>query len=79
MADMTWANLPGWFDYADHYDDVAAGLPDDGVAVEVGVFAGLSVAYLNRTAEERKCVTFVSPESTGFPRFRALSLQCGAI
>lgn len=43
---MTWSDLPGWFDYQDLYDQVVAEVSDGAVFVELGVYAGRSLAYL---------------------------------
>src|SRR5437762_9870969 len=43
---MEWRDLPGWFDWPAFYDRMAERLPSGGVAVEVGVYMGRSLAYL---------------------------------
>ncbi len=43
---MTYADLPGWFDYEALYDAAAARVPPHGVMVEVGCWMGRSLAYL---------------------------------
>ena len=45
---MSWADIPGWFNYADIYDDIVATSRDGDTIVEVGVALGRSVAYLAR-------------------------------
>lgn len=43
---MGWDDLPGWFDYADVYDQVVKEAPNFATCVEVGVGFGRSIAYL---------------------------------
>ena len=40
------ADIPGWFDFAEVYDHVAATLPTDGTFIEVGSWKGKSAIYL---------------------------------
>lgn len=43
---MTYADVPGWFDFERLYDEAADGLPDGAVAAEIGCWLGRSVIYL---------------------------------
>lgn len=43
---QSWRDIPGWFDYADLYDAIAAELPEDGVFVEVGSWMGRSICAM---------------------------------
>lgn len=38
--------VPGWFDYADLYEEVVRGAPKDATLVEVGSYMGASFAHL---------------------------------
>jgi predicted O-methyltransferase YrrM len=49
---VTLDSIPGYFDFGDYYDQVAASLPDGATAVEVGNLYGKSLAYL---ADALKC------------------------
>lgn len=44
--------IPGWFDYADLYDEVVAAAPPGAMLVEVGVFCGKSLAHLGAAAKK---------------------------
>jgi predicted O-methyltransferase YrrM len=44
---MTYADLPGWFDFADLYTKVVAEAADGAALVELGVYAGKSLAFLS--------------------------------
>jgi cephalosporin hydroxylase len=41
-----WADLPGYFDYAELYDAQVAAAADGAVFVEIGVWHGRSIIYL---------------------------------
>ncbi len=44
---MTWQSAPGWFDFADIYDQAVNEAPRDGARfVELGIFFGRSTLYL---------------------------------
>jgi hypothetical protein len=49
-ASEGWEALPGWFDFADIYRDVAKHAPRGALLVEVGVAFGRSLAFLARQA-----------------------------
>lgn len=43
---MTWQEIPGWFDFAELYDEQVKAAADGAVFVEVGCWLGRSTAYL---------------------------------
>lgn len=45
-VEHTYHSIPGWFDFADLYDDLVTRTPDGGRIVEVGVWLGKSTSYL---------------------------------
>lgn len=47
----TWQDIPGWFDFADIYDEAVARVPNGGVLVEIGCWLGRSSAYLVEAAK----------------------------
>lgn len=49
----TWADLDGWFDFADVFDHELARVPDGGVIVELGCWAGKSTAYMAAQIRDR--------------------------
>ena len=69
---MTYANLPGWFDYEQAYDDAVAAATDGAVFVELGVYAGRSLAYL----AERVIASGKRIDVYGVDRFAEFSAAC---
>lgn len=51
---MSWAELPGWTDFFDIYDEAIATAPHGATLVEVGVAFGRSLAYLASRAIDAK-------------------------
>lgn len=51
---MSWAELPGYFDWQDTYREWVLETPTDGVIVEIGVFCGRSLAFLAREAIDKR-------------------------
>ena len=43
---QTYFQIPGWFNYAESYDQIVHEIPDDGKIVEIGSFLGRSTHYL---------------------------------
>jgi predicted O-methyltransferase YrrM len=43
---QTYFKIPGWFNYAEAYDQIVDQIPDDGKIVEIGSFLGRSTHYL---------------------------------
>jgi predicted O-methyltransferase YrrM len=37
-----------WFDYSEFYDEMAEKIPENGIAIEVGVFMGASIIHLTK-------------------------------
>ena len=42
----TYFKIPGWFNYAEAYDQIVDQIPDNGKIVEIGSFLGRSTNYL---------------------------------
>ena len=55
------ADIPGWFDFAEVYDHVAATLPTDGTFIEVGSWKGKSAIYLRDRLDDigKKSATLI--------------------
>ena len=43
---QTYFHIPGWFNYAEAYDQIVDEIADDGKIVEIGSFLGRSTHYL---------------------------------
>jgi predicted O-methyltransferase YrrM len=43
---QTYFQIPGWFNYAESYDQIVHEIPEDGKIVEIGSFLGRSTHYL---------------------------------
>ena len=43
---QTYFQIPGWFNYAESYDQIVHEIPDDGKILEIGSFLGRSTHYL---------------------------------
>ena len=43
---QTYFHIPGWFNYAEAYDQIVGEIADDGKIVEIGSFLGRSTHYL---------------------------------
>lgn len=48
---MTYADIPGWFDYERLYDRIVQEAPPNSTLVEVGCWLGRSLAYLGAAAK----------------------------
>lgn len=60
----TWQDIPGWFDFADIYDEAIARVPNGGTIVEIGCWLGRSSAYLYQAAAASgKSLTLVYVDS----------------
>lgn len=49
----TWKDIPGYFDFADLYDQEVSRVKGHAIFVEVGIYYGRSVAYLAEQIEEK--------------------------
>jgi hypothetical protein len=48
----TWRDIPGWFHWRDHQEEVAAHFPDGSRFVEVGCYLGRSICSLGEVVRE---------------------------
>jgi predicted O-methyltransferase YrrM len=48
-----WKGIPGFFDFAELYDTIAAGIQDGATLVEVGALLGRSACYLGESLKAR--------------------------
>lgn len=47
---LSWRDVPGWFDFEGHYDDIIRAAPAGAALVEVGAWYGRSIIYLGQRA-----------------------------
>jgi cephalosporin hydroxylase len=63
---MSWKDIPGWFNFADIYDEAVETARDGDTLVEVGTAMGRSIAYLARkTIESGKNLRIVAVDLWG--------------
>lgn len=61
---LTSADIHGWFDFRDLYDEFAKSLPDQAMFAEVGCWKGKSIIYLaQRCADLGKDVSFIAVDT----------------
>lgn len=68
-SDTSEITIPGWFDFAELYDQAVEHFPSGSVFVEIGTFLGKSAAYmLGAIAESGKAIHFTTYDTfTGSP------------
>lgn len=64
-----WEGIPGWFTFREWYERVAAECPPGSTLVELGVFCGRSLAFLESAVRAKGCRVVGVDTFLGSPEF----------